>query len=314
MSTLEEFLSSVLKHAAPKYYDPVKAHEYYMRTRELKGRRTGSGLTDNQKKAFDYSKSQIEEAEDKDVDAASVQKKQQLESVRQAAEKKRGEIREKLKALLEQATQRKEERLAEIDAERETNLARISDTLKEDLKAISDKQKRDLQRVADKKRQELLDITEDTKRQIDALPEIPAGIPKEKAAEMAAERSAKIEKLRGDATQKKQGVADKYDTERDGIREAIQVEKDQVRDEATEARETVRNQAAEKRAAISNETTNQKNLQRDESGSERQKLTAQVKEVVSAAQESYNKLKQELKAKYEGELDTEYEAIKRTVR
>ena len=31
-----------LLHYASEYYDPVKAHEYYKRTRELKGRRLSS--------------------------------------------------------------------------------------------------------------------------------------------------------------------------------------------------------------------------------------------------------------------------------
>ena len=35
-----------LKHYASPYYDPVKAHEYYMRTRELKGRPSTAGLNE----------------------------------------------------------------------------------------------------------------------------------------------------------------------------------------------------------------------------------------------------------------------------
>ena len=31
-------IDELLQHYASPYYDPVKAHEYYMRTRELKGR------------------------------------------------------------------------------------------------------------------------------------------------------------------------------------------------------------------------------------------------------------------------------------
>ena len=39
-----------LQHYASPYYDPVKAHEYYMRTRELKGRRSVQKLSDEGKK------------------------------------------------------------------------------------------------------------------------------------------------------------------------------------------------------------------------------------------------------------------------
>ena len=35
-----------LQHYASPYYDPQKAHEYYMRTRELKGRRSATKLSD----------------------------------------------------------------------------------------------------------------------------------------------------------------------------------------------------------------------------------------------------------------------------
>ena len=51
-----------LEHAyASKYYDPQKAHEYYMRTRELKGRRTTKGLNEAGKMAAKYVHKQISE-------------------------------------------------------------------------------------------------------------------------------------------------------------------------------------------------------------------------------------------------------------
>ena len=37
---MDEHKVAVLRHYASPYYDPQKAHEYYMRTRELKGRRS----------------------------------------------------------------------------------------------------------------------------------------------------------------------------------------------------------------------------------------------------------------------------------
>lgn len=39
---MDEPKVAVLRHYASPYYDPQKAHEYYMRTRELKGRSTTS--------------------------------------------------------------------------------------------------------------------------------------------------------------------------------------------------------------------------------------------------------------------------------
>lgn len=39
-------MSDYLIHYASPYYDPVKAHEYYMKNRELKGRTSTKGFTD----------------------------------------------------------------------------------------------------------------------------------------------------------------------------------------------------------------------------------------------------------------------------
>lgn len=52
---MDEPKVAVLRHYASPYYDPQKAHEYYMRTRELKGRSTTS-LNDEGKKILSYTK------------------------------------------------------------------------------------------------------------------------------------------------------------------------------------------------------------------------------------------------------------------
>ena len=44
-------INEPLQHYASPYCDPVKAHEYYMRTRELKGRRSTTKLNDEGKKS-----------------------------------------------------------------------------------------------------------------------------------------------------------------------------------------------------------------------------------------------------------------------
>lgn len=63
---LDDLESSIpdesLKHYASPYYDPQKAHEYYMKTRELKGensRRSTAGLNDEGKAVAQYVKEQL---------------------------------------------------------------------------------------------------------------------------------------------------------------------------------------------------------------------------------------------------------------
>lgn len=103
MDLVEDFIESILSHASPKYYDPVKAHEYYLRTRELSGR-TSSLKTEAQKQAFAYSKSKIKEAQSRDLEKASSDRRAQLDNVRKTAELRRNEIRDKLNILLEKLT------------------------------------------------------------------------------------------------------------------------------------------------------------------------------------------------------------------
>lgn len=77
MSNVDEFIA----HYTSEYYDPAKAHEYYLRTRELKGRQKGvddpktkgrnkkTGLgalkTKGKKEAWAYTQKQIAKAKKK---------------------------------------------------------------------------------------------------------------------------------------------------------------------------------------------------------------------------------------------------------
>lgn len=98
-------LVDFLEHVGTKYYDPVKAHEYYLRTRELSGRKASDLKTDTQKEAWAFSKEKISEAKRKELDQASASKKASFEQTRNIAEQRRTEIREKLRALIERLTE-----------------------------------------------------------------------------------------------------------------------------------------------------------------------------------------------------------------
>lgn len=75
-----------LSHYASPYYDPVKAHEYYMKTRELKGRKTSTaGLNDEGKGAATYVKGQIEGERKLRTEAANTTRRQNLESATEKA-------------------------------------------------------------------------------------------------------------------------------------------------------------------------------------------------------------------------------------
>lgn len=82
----EEEDEEELAHYASPYYDPVKAHEYYMRTRELKGQKNSTaGLNEEGKGAATYVKGQIEGERKLRTEAAKTTRRQNMESATEKA-------------------------------------------------------------------------------------------------------------------------------------------------------------------------------------------------------------------------------------
>jgi hypothetical protein len=101
MNDADRFIENILSHES-KYYDPVKAHEYYLRTRELKGKRNKNDLkTDKKKEAWDYVQSELKNAKKNESDAAQQALSDFIEGAKQQALAKREQIKAKLTKLLE---------------------------------------------------------------------------------------------------------------------------------------------------------------------------------------------------------------------
>ena len=66
MDDKENFVGQFIAHYASEYYNPAKAREYYLKNRELKGRKTGL-KTDAERQGWDYAKSTIEDAKKKEL-------------------------------------------------------------------------------------------------------------------------------------------------------------------------------------------------------------------------------------------------------
>lgn len=73
---------------ASKYYDPQKAHEYYMQHRKLKGKtRSRSQLTDEGKEALDYVKEQLKAERDRIREQAQKSMQVQIDRLKAAISK-----------------------------------------------------------------------------------------------------------------------------------------------------------------------------------------------------------------------------------
>ncbi len=85
-------------------YDPVKAHEYYEKNKQLKGKRSTKGFTQTQKEQFAYAKDQLREQYKEEVSSISDSVKQQKEMLTQLAKAKIESIRQQLKDRLKYMT------------------------------------------------------------------------------------------------------------------------------------------------------------------------------------------------------------------
>ena len=110
---------SYLVHYASPYYDPQKAHEYYMDHRKLKGRRSTSGLNDEGKQVAEYVKTQIDAERDQKISENKNELSENIDYVNSLIEElrlagadekeaKRDEINDKIEELKRDAAEKRE--------------------------------------------------------------------------------------------------------------------------------------------------------------------------------------------------------------
>lgn len=147
---------------ASKYYDPVKAHEYYMKHRELKGRKSTTGLNATGKEAAKYVKDKLQEERNAKVESLKSQVTAQVDDLKSAIER----IREGMKQQRESIKKRRE--AIKQESERIKNMpdGPAKDRAKESLQKKKDilKQLREgMKRDNEKNRKTIADIRNDVK-------------------------------------------------------------------------------------------------------------------------------------------------------
>jgi len=96
-------VDNFLAHYASEYYDPVKAKAYYERTKKLKGRKKANALTSKaQSDAWAVTKDSISTARTNDLNKASEETQQALDTARANAEAASERIQAKLTDFLQQ--------------------------------------------------------------------------------------------------------------------------------------------------------------------------------------------------------------------
>ena len=89
-----------LAHYASKYYDPVKAHEYYEKTKQLKGRSRSTGkLSDEGKQVWEVTKSNITQEKTEKSEAQKTEKNNTVSQHRENAQITKDNITKESKSL-----------------------------------------------------------------------------------------------------------------------------------------------------------------------------------------------------------------------
>ena len=135
--------SDELLHYASPYYDPVKAHEYYMKNRELKGRSTSTaGLNSEGKIAAQYVKNQITTEHKEKQKELSDSYESQMNGHKREMQQKTATLRAKLMGMSkEERARNKAAFKREIDALRKKNNAerkRLIALLRADSKSLAE--------------------------------------------------------------------------------------------------------------------------------------------------------------------------------
>lgn len=211
-----------LEHYASPYYDPAKAHEYYERTKEVKGRRSSSSLNKEGKEVWAVTKSNIQAEKKAKTEANRAKQQAERESIRAVITQERERIKAELKAKLEEITERINKRKADAAAKtqrREEDVRRkrmaeeerVHKQLERRLRfATGPEQKRQYERIAN---QELASIKKEANAEIDIIQ-----YEGQKAQQNAGQEASQKDSLMSNAAMARQAASDKLKTTLETIR------------------------------------------------------------------------------------------------
>lgn len=310
MGDVQEFIDNHLSHYASQYYDPVKAREYYLRTRELKGRKP---MSEKQKSAWDYAKGQIKEAEKGEVDAATKARQEAIENSRNRAAMLRAAISQKLKDALEQASRGLKAENVEIAQARAIKLEQIAEERTKRLNQIKEKRTERLEKARKDRADQRRKIAEEATKDMLALPPIPKGISEEQRTKLMFRRSRRVEAIRRATERQNTTVDQKYESARDNAVKESNLARRDVDKWTKGEREAVSKMTDARRENVSEQVRGMKESERATADTGRQEVAQEMKDSIESARSAYQTLKQNIKAKYEAARETEYEAIRTSV-
>ena len=118
-----------MAYASP-YYDPAKAHEYYMKHRKLKGNRSTKGMSDEQKETLKYGKEQLYQEHKQRLSKITTDANEKRTALNEEHKEWKGEMREWKKQRLQEIREKASAKKEEIRQQTEQKIEAIRERLK----------------------------------------------------------------------------------------------------------------------------------------------------------------------------------------
>lgn len=124
---------------ASKYYDPDKAHEYYEKTKKLKGRRSNAGLNEEGQAVAEYMRKQVDEEHAKELGLHTEEAKRKIEQLDTDLETTVENISNNLSTALEAARNATEANIETAKAKLQTVIANSSERIQNQVVQLREK-------------------------------------------------------------------------------------------------------------------------------------------------------------------------------
>lgn len=232
----------ILEHEyASQYYDPQKAHEYYLRTRELKGKRRASDLTKSKREKWTVAKSNIDAEKKSATKNLASTHKADLEKMRVSAKTQKEQIQTKINTLLyllkvkqnetkNRAASERKNRLDAVQAKARLQVEKLQKEAEKKINALPplgdnpskaqvDERNRLLASIGKDLKSNILSITKKASEDSRAIVKSTA-LPKQdtsQSRQLSAERSQKLASISNELRNGLKSSQEKYQTMKKGL-------------------------------------------------------------------------------------------------
>ena len=121
---------------ASQYYDPAKAHEYYLKNRELKGKRQVSKLSRGDKEIWATVKSNITDQKKAESKKTTADHQVAVQKMRESAQGRKQEIRNKIQAVIASVENQHASVVNRVNAERTRQIDLVQKKAKADFDKV----------------------------------------------------------------------------------------------------------------------------------------------------------------------------------